>query len=315
MMLPALLFLVGPTAVGKTAVAIHLAREIGAEILSIDSRQVYRKLELGTAKPTHEERAAAPHHLLDLFEPAERASAGIFREHYQQALADIRARGRRAIAVGGAGLYVDACLGRLNSLPLASDTIRAEHERIVESEGRESLYARLREVDAASAARLSPRDVQRVSRALEVYEQTGVAMSRLQTRQQGPLDLANGPPMIILTRDREDLHARIETRARAMVAAGLPAEVKRLLDDGVPEDAAGMQAIGYCEFGRALRGEISVEEATEIFIRMTRHYAKRQLTWFRNRYKGTTTLEIVAGETGEETAQRVLTVLAEHGED
>ena len=301
-------FLVGPTGIGKTAVGVALARSQGAEVLSIDSRQAYRGLDIATAKPTAAERDAVRHHLLDLFELTEVASAADFARHFGLALAEIQGRGRPALAVGGSGLYVDACLGRLDRLPPADPTIREEHDRIVTTDGPGRLHAMLREVDPETAARLALADRQRVSRALEVFRLTGVPLSRLHTRR-GALDVRQGPPVVILARDRCDLRERIAVRAQAMLATGLLDELAAVLAFGVPADAPGLQAIGCGDFIRLLRGEVSRAEALAAFIHRTRQYAKRQMTWFRNRYRGARTLEIAPEETPEATAGRVRELL------
>lgn len=302
---PSLVFLAGPTAVGKTAVAIPLARLLDAEILSIDSRQAYRLLDIGTAKPTCAERAAVPHHLLDLFDPRETASAEAFARHYRAAVALVHARGRRALAVGGSGLYFDACLGRLDPLPPADAGIRAEHRRIREREGPEALHRLLTSVDPPMAAVLAPRDFQRVSRALEVHALTGRRLSGLHTRR-GRLELSAGPPMVLLLRERAELDRRIAARAEAMLAAGLLQEVSALAAQGIPLDAPGLEAIGYGEFARALAGEITLDEAMRAFILRTRRYAKRQMTWFRNRYRGVKEMMIPPDEDPSGTARRVM---------
>jgi len=297
-------FLVGPTGTGKTAVGVVLARAWSAEVLSVDSRQAYRGLDLATAKPTAAERAAAPHHLLDLFEPTEVASAADFARRFHAALVEIRGRGRRALAVGGSGLYVDACLGRLDRLPPANPAIRAEHARILATEGPGRLHARLREVDPETAARLAPADRQRISRALEVYRLTGIPLSRLQTRG-GPLDVRGAPPLVLLVRGRDDLRERIAVRARTMLGAGLLEELEAVLAAGVPADAPALQAIGCRDFVRLLRGETTREAALEAFVRRTQQYAKRQMTWFRNRYRGISPLDLAPEEPPETTAARV----------
>ncbi len=306
---PALVFLVGPTAVGKTAVAIALAQRIDAEILSIDSRQAYRRLDIGTAKPTRAERAAIPHHLLDLFDPVEVASAEAFARQYRIALAGVHVRGKRALAVGGAGLYVDACLGRLDPLPPADAQIRGEHERLRDREGPEALHRLLAERDPETAASLAPRDFKRVSRALEVQALTGRPMSALRTRA-GPWDLSNGPPMFLLVRERADLNRRIAGRAQAMMEEGLVEEVRALIADGISPSAPGMESIGYHDFARALAGEIEWESAVRAFAQRTRRYAKRQMTWFRNRYRGVIEIPIPAEEPPEQTAGRIASILA-----
>jgi tRNA dimethylallyltransferase len=298
-------FLAGATAVGKTAVAIELALALDAEILSIDSRQAYRRLDIGTAKPTREERARVAHHLLDLFEPGETASAQAFAEHYRAVLADLRARRRRPLAVGGSGLYVDACLDRLDPLPPADPGIRASHARIVAEQGVIALHARLREVDPPSAVRLHPNDIKRISRALEVFELTGRALSELQRHDDHP-DLSRDPRMLLLVREREDLDARIGMRARAMLDQGLLEEVAGLLAAGLTAGSPGLEAIGYGDFALALEGRITRDEAIERFVLRTRQYARRQIIWFRNRYRGVTEIAIAADEPPEATARRCL---------
>jgi tRNA dimethylallyltransferase len=301
-------FLVGPTGIGKTAIGVRLARALGADVLSVDSRQAYRGLDIATAKPTPAEGRAAPHHLLDLFEPTEVASAADFARRFRAALAGIHGRGRRALAVGGSGLYVDACLGRLDRLPPADLAIRAEHDRILATDGPARLHALLRDVDPETAARLAPGDGQRISRALEVYRLTGAPLSRLHTRR-GALDVREGPPLIVLVRERRDLRERIAARAQAMLAAGLLDELAAVLAAGVPADAPGLQAIGCGDFIPLLRGEVSREAALEAFIRRTRQYAKRQVTWFRNRYRGARPLELAPDEAPETSAERVRELL------
>jgi tRNA dimethylallyltransferase len=301
-------FLVGPTGVGKTAVAIPLALALDAEILSIDSRQAYRRLDIATAKPTAAEQAAVAHHLLDLFEPGEVASAAEFARRFRDALAGLRARGRGALAVGGSGLYVDACLGRLDRLPPADAAIRAAHRRIRDAQGTAPLHERLRAVDPDTAARLAPADFQRISRALEVYEKTGAPLSLLHTRR-GPLDLTRGPAMILLLRERADLRRRIVARARAMLAAGLLDELRALLDAGVAPDAPGLRAIGYADFLPVLRGAAERETAVEVFVARTAAYAKRQETWFRNRYAGVRVLRVEESEDPATTARRARALL------
>jgi tRNA dimethylallyltransferase len=303
------LFLTGATAVGKTAVALELALALNGEILSIDSRQAYRRLDIGTAKPSPHERARVPHHLLDLFEPGETASAQVFAEHYRAALADLRARDRGALAVGGSGLYVDACLGRLDPLPPADRAIRAAHARILLAQGPHALHARLREADPVSAVRLHPNDFKRVSRALEVYELTGHALSELHRHERRP-DLSRDPRMLLLVRERDDLDARIETRAHAMLAQGLLEEVAGLLAAGLTPDAPGLEAIGYGDFALALEGSLTREAAIDRFVLRTRQYARRQLSWFRNRYLGVTEIAIPPDEPPETTALRCLDLLA-----
>ncbi len=303
-------FLVGATAVGKTAVGIELAERLGAEILSVDARQVYRQLSIGTAKPTADECARVRHHLINLYDPVQQVTAADFARRFGEALDDLRERGCEALAVGGSGLYVDACLGRLDAMPPADEAIRERHRLLRDREGDAGLHRRLAEVDPSSAARLSPADFQRVSRALEVRELTGTPLSELQ-RTRGPLDLSVGPPLILLVRSREELCARIESRARAMLAEGLLEEVAALLEQGVAVNRPAFESIGYAEFARALRGETSIEEASEAFIRRTRRYAKRQETWFRNRYTGVVEIQIDSGDSPQVTADKAYVAIAQ----
>ena len=303
-----LVILVGPTAVGKTAVGISLAELLGGEVLSIDARQIYKRLEIGTAKPTPEECSRVRHHLVDLYEPHERVTAAEFAEHFRAAARDVWGRGRRSLVVGGSGLYLDACLGVLDAMPPADPVIRAEHENVRQGDGVEALRDRLRGLDPASAARIAPADFKRISRALEVCELTGRPFSE-QQRRFGPLDLSDGPPLILLVREREMLYARIAARSQAMIDEGLLDEIRGLLDAGISRESPAFEAIGYTEFAGVLSGEIELAAACEDLIRKTRRYAKRQLTWFRNRYTGVREVLIPEGEPAEETAARIARTL------
>ncbi len=263
---PVRAFIVGPTGVGKTDVAMIAARELEAEIINVDSRQIYRGLEIGTAKPTIAQRRQVPHHLIDCLDPWERCSAGRFLSLLRDVMDGLAARGRIALAVGGAGLYVDACMGRFHELPPADEALRDRYEKIAATHGPEALHGMLRELDPATAARLSPRDQQRITRALEVAESTGHPLSE---RFQEPATAVCPPstPVIFLSRERRDLYGRIEARCRAMVAAGLPAEVRRLIESGLTLTSPGMKSLGYAEWGRWALGESDQEEAMELFLR------------------------------------------------
>ncbi len=302
---PVRAFIVGPTGVGKTDVAMIVACEMEAEIINVDSRQIYRGLEIGTAKPTIGQRRHIPHHLIDCLDPWERCSAGRFLSLLREVLDGLTQRRRIALAVGGAGLYVDACLGRFHALPPADDALRERYEKIAARDGPEALHGMLRELDPATAARLSPRDRQRVTRALEVAESTGHSLSE-RFREPALAVCAPSTPVVFLSRERRDLYARIEARCRAMVAAGLPAEVRRLIESGLTLASPGLKSLGYAEWGRWVLGEIDQEEAMELFLRNSRRYAKRQETWFRNRHPERTEIRIAAGEPPRETADRLL---------
>ncbi len=305
---PIIAFIVGPTGVGKTDVAILLARRLGAEIASVDSRQIYRDLEIGTAKPTATQRRLVRHHLIDLLDPRERCSAGRFLEFFASTLLDLQTRGARALAVGGAGLYVDACLGRFHELPQADPDRREVYESLAREEGPEALHRRLQRIDPGTAERLAPRDRQRIVRALEVAEGTGIPLSR-RFREPAVALVAPETPIVYLTRPRRELYERIESRCRAMVESGLPDEVRRLLESGVARDAPGMKSVGYAEWIAYALGECDRASAFDLFVRNSRRYAKRQETWFRNRHPERVEILIADGESPEQTAERVLPLL------
>ncbi|NLM42283.1 MAG: tRNA (adenosine(37)-N6)-dimethylallyltransferase MiaA [Firmicutes bacterium] len=272
------LVLVGPTAVGKTELSIRLAEELQAEIISADSMQVYRGMDIGTAKPTLAERQRVPHHLLDVVDPDESFNVADYVALAAEVLARLRADRTTPLLTGGTGLYIDALLdGFLFPDAPADPSIRQE----LEEQGAKdpaSLYAQLQEVDPVSAARLHPHDLRRIIRALEVYRRTGEAISALQQKreqQQSPYD----PLYIGLTRDRQELYARINLRVDLMLEQGLVEEVADLLAQ-YPQQPTALQALGYKEIASYLRGELSLEEAVELLKRDTRRYAKRQLSWF-----------------------------------
>lgn len=272
--------LTGPTASGKTALSLRLAREHGCEIVCMDSMQLYRGMDIGTAKPTREEQALVPHHMADVAEPTEAYSVARYQEEAEACIRDIFRRGGRALLVGGTGLYLRA----LRHPMIMGDTtgdpaFRQEMEAIAATEhGREQLHARLADVDPPSAERIHMNNVRRVIRALEVYRLTGVPFSR-QPQPEGE------PPfsyrVACLTVERETLYRRIEQRVDMMMAAGLADEVRRLLERGVPEKAQAMMGLGYKEMIPYIRGECSMEDAAKALKLGTRHYAKRQLTWMR----------------------------------
>jgi tRNA dimethylallyltransferase len=312
---PALVaYVTGPTAVGKSEIALRLAEAHGWAILSIDSRQIYRGLDVGTAKPSAAERERAPHLLLDLLDPGEACSAGRFRAFALEALESLRVSGRRALAVGGAGLYWEALTRGLHPLPASSPEVRARHERIVRQEGVEGLYRRLQAVDPETARRLKPRDRQRVGRALEVAELAGEPMSCILARpERGPeaagSSHADGDgrrvPVVALTRSRPDLYRRIEERCRRMLEAGLIDELRRLLDAGVSPGAPGLRSVGYREFLPHLLEGAPLADCVERFLRESRRYAKRQETWIRHRLPDKVVLEIGQGEAPDRTAARL----------
>lgn len=272
--------LTGPTASGKTALSIRLAKEFGCEIVCMDSMQIYRHMDIGTAKPTAEEMAGVPHHMLNVAAPDEAFSVARYQEMAESCIADIQARGKRALLVGGTGLYLRALRQPMAMGDVAADeNIRAELEALAAQEGgKQRLHDMLAEVDAETAARLHLNDVRRAVRALEVYRMTGIPFSK-QPQIEGESRFRYR--VASLTMVRSLLYARIERRVDLMVQQGLVEEVRGLLASGVPADCQAMKAIGYKEIVPFLRGEASWEETDALLKLNTRHYAKRQLTWMR----------------------------------
>jgi tRNA dimethylallyltransferase len=301
-------FLVGPTAVGKTDVAVALARPAKALILSVDARQVYRRLDKGTGKP-EEPKVRAMHRLLDIWEPAEQGTAAAFAREFWRVLTKAWSEGERVLVTCGAGLYMDACLGRIDAMPQVDPAVRRRLRAQWSEEGGEALHQRLRTVDPETAARLSPRDAQRVLRALEVWETTGKPLSRWQRSGHGPLDVQEGPPVFLLSRPTAELSERISARCRAMVESGLEEEIRQLLAEGVGPSAPAFKTLGYAEWLPVVLGERSPEEAMDLFIRRTRQYARRQMTWFRNRYIGVRMLRWECDVSPEEIAEKILAEL------
>ena len=271
---------VGPTATGKSDLALRLAAALGGEIVNADALQVYRGLDVGTAKPTPEERARVPHHLVDALEPTERWSAGEFARQARRAVAEIHGRGRPALVVGGSGFYLKALFEGLTPLPRAQPEIRAELQRRAAAEGPEALHAELAAADPATAARLAAADRQRVVRALEVLAATGRPLSEWIAEQPAPARPLSALH-VGLTLPRAILYDRIAVRVARMMERGWPAEVEALLERGVEPSAPAFQAIGYRQLVRHLRGELPLEAAVADIVQATRRFAKRQWTWFR----------------------------------
>jgi len=270
------IILLGPTGVGKTAAAILLAKALDTEIISADSMQIYRHMDIGTAKPTREELAAVRHHMIDIAEPDEGFSAGRYIDAVRPVLEDLLKRGRTPVITGGTGLYIKAVTRGLFSGPSADWDLR-EELLLEESEVPGSLYGRLAATDAVAARKIAPNDIRRIIRSLEVCAGSPMTMSDLQEKQTAPLPYEF--IKIGLTRQRKELYSLIDRRVEAMMEAGLVTEVKRLLERR--PDKTSMQAIGYKEMARHLAGEISLEEAVLLIKRNSRRYAKRQFTWFR----------------------------------
>ena len=278
---PTAYVLLGPTASGKSRLAMELAAKHALEIVSVDSAQVYRGMDIGTAKPTPAERQAVPHHLIDLMEPTENYSAGRFRDDAIRTVGEIHARGKIPLLVGGSMLYYRGLSQGLDDLPAADPAIRAKIDREAAAKGWPALHAELAKADPATAARLKPGDAQRVQRALEVYRSTGKPISAFQVRSGNelPFELQS---FALVPDDRAELHRRIAERFDAMLEAGLVEELRALrkrfdLNAQLPS----MRAVGYRQAWRFLAGEISENELRETGIAATRQLAKRQLTWLR----------------------------------
>ncbi|MDF9841041.1 MULTISPECIES: tRNA (adenosine(37)-N6)-dimethylallyltransferase MiaA [unclassified Paenibacillus] len=275
------LVLLGPTAVGKTRLSLELAEAYNAEIISGDSMQVYRGMDIGTAKISTAEMNGIPHHLIDIHDPEEAYSVAEFQEQGKRLIAEISGRGRLPFIVGGTGLYIESlCYGFRFSEAVADEAFRAEQDAYAETHGAEALHARLAAVDPASAERLHPNDRRRIIRALEIHHQMGTTLSANKAEQtrESPYELC----LIGLTMDRKILYRRIEDRIDQMLEQGLIAEVQGLLDKGYHRSMVAMQGLGYKEIAAYLKGELTYEEAVTLLKRDTRRFAKRQLSWFRH---------------------------------
>lgn len=296
-------FVIGCTASGKSAVALELARRHGAELVIIDSMKIYRRMDIGTAKPTAAERAAVPHHLIDIVEPWETYSLGRFIEDADRVSREIAGRGRMIIAEGGTMMFVRGLVSGVFEGPSADPEFRRRIRERATAEGLPALHDELARVDPAAAQRIHPNDLRRIERALEVHHLTGTPISQLQTQweQHRP---GYDCRIAALNRPREELSRRINRRVHQMVAAGLVDEVRALLDDsrGIGDQAA--QAVGYAELIRHLRGEIPFDFAVEQIKINTRHLAKSQRTWMR-RIPGVRAVETSGGETTAQLADRI----------
>jgi tRNA dimethylallyltransferase len=272
-----LLAIVGPTASGKTSLAVAVAERIGGEVVSADSIQIYRGFDIGSGKPTAEELARAPHHLIGTIDPLEPMDAALWAERATRAVDDIRARGKTPIVCGGTFLWVKALLWGLARAPAADPVLRAQHKAFAESEGRAALHARLREVDPASAERLHPNDFVRVSRALEVRALTGRPMSAWQ-QEHGFAHAAYDARLVALPCAPAELTARIQARVRTWLSSGWVEEVEDLLSRGMG-DARAMASVGYAQV-RAMTAGLLRHDALEVeIVRATRTFARRQRTW------------------------------------
>ena len=274
-----ILCLAGPTASGKTALAVELAKDLNGEVVSCDSMQVYRRMDIGTAKPSREEMQGIPHHMIDVAEPDEDFSVSRYCAMAAPIVDDIVARGKTAIIAGGTGLYMDSLIRGNDFAPFPSTGVRERLEAEADEVGLPAMLARLREIDPDTADRVFDR--KRILRALEVYLETGETITehnrktRLIPPKYTPLWLG------LDFADRGELYRRIDKRVDIMLEMGLMEEIRSLLDSGIPEKCTAMQAIGYKEFVNALEEKETVQQAAEEVKKASRHYAKRQLTWFR----------------------------------
>lgn len=276
-----LIILTGPTAVGKTALSIKLARAIDGEIISADSVQVYRRMDIGSAKITKQEMEGIPHYLIDVLEPEEDFNVMVFQQMAKKAMDEIYARGKIPIITGGTGFYIQAVLNDISFTETdADDELRKKLEEEAEQNGAEALHQKLQEVDPKAAEEIHPNNVKRVIRALEFFLETGKKISEhnaAERQKESPYNFA----YFVLNMDRQKLYSRIELRIDQMLEAGLVEEVRQLKQEGCQKGMVSMQALGYKEILSWLNGECTFDEAIYILKRDTRRFAKRQLTWFR----------------------------------
>jgi tRNA dimethylallyltransferase len=298
--LPAIVALAGPTASGKSAAALALAGQLDAEIVSVDSALVYRGMDIGTAKPSREERAQAVHHLIDIRDPAQAYSAAEFAADASRLVADIRARGRRVVLAGGTMLYFKALFDGLAAMPAADPAVRAELEAEAAALGWPALHARLARLDPPTAARLAPHDAQRIQRALEVVRVSGQPLSAWHERGAATPGLQPDLFLSLEPADRGWLHERIAQRFDAMLAVGFIDEVRTLRARGdLHADLPSMRCVGYRQAWEALAGLLPLESVRERGIAATRQLAKRQLTWLR----GLTGRQVIACDAPDALAQ------------
>jgi len=299
----------GPTASGKTALAVELAKLTNGEVVSCDSMYVYRRMNVGTAKPTEEDMQGIVHHMIDVAEPHEAFSVDRYCKMAAPIVDDILARGKAAIIAGGTGLYMDSLIKGNDFAPFPATGHRQRLEEKMQAEGLDALTSLLKEIDPEALDR-SQNNPRRIIRALEVFYETGETITAHNLRTQAIPPRYN-PLWIGLDFDpREELYRRIDQRVSIMLKQGLIREIEELLSSGIPADCTAMQAIGYKEFVAALDGRITIEEAADEVRKASRHYAKRQLTWFR-RNKNMHWLTRHPGETGEEILEKARQLLIE----
>lgn len=294
--------LIGPTAVGKTSVAIVLAQERGWEIISADSRQVYRYLDIGTAKPTRSELKIVPHHFIDIRNPDEIYSAGEFAREARTSISEILARGKMPFVVGGSGLYIRALTQGFFEPPVSNRSLQLELKQRAQQEGGAALHAELAKVDAESAARLHPNDVHRIVRALEVFYSSGTPLAEFWKKE--PKNAPFEFQFTGLSMPRDELYNRIDRRVDLMIESGLVNECRKLLEMGYSPELNALQTVGYKEVFAFLAGKLDEQQMTDEIKRHTRNYAKRQMTWFRKN-PNPRWVEIQDSDPAEKVAQLV----------
>lgn len=277
-----LVAVVGPTASGKTALAVKLAKKYNGEVVSADSMQIYRKMNIGTAKPDETEKEGIPHHMIDIVDPADNYSVAQYVKEAKRVIEDINSRGKLPILCGGTGLYVNSLVDNIEFSESDKDeNLRNELHTLADKEGGEALIKMLADFDPEAAAALHPNNVGRIIRAIEVYKTTGVTMTQTKRLSRLKPSSYNLLMLGLTFSDRAKLYKRTDERVELMLQKGLEKEVRELLQSGVDESLTAMQAIGYKELALAVKGQLSTDEAVELIKKGTRHYAKRQLTWFR----------------------------------
>jgi len=321
-----MILILGVTASGKNKLAFGLAQSLGAEIISIDSMKVYRRMDIGTAKPSIEQRELIKHHLINIIEPGDSFSVGAFHESALRTIEEIKGRGKKIVAVGGTSLYIKALLYGLFHGPGTNEQVRAQLRARAQAEGLAELHRELSAVDPVAAERINPHDSKRIIRALEVYTITGKPISGFQKQWEthnaqtgrsdiendssGPSQPGHGWTIIGLRREKADTASRINARVKKMILAGFVDEVKSLLDEERPLSKQARCAIGYAEIIRYLDGQIDLIEAAELIKKNTRRLAKGQRTWFKT-FKNVHWLDIEPEETTEDILERTRRLLGE----
>ena len=303
---PKMILILGVTASGKGKLAFDLAKSLGAEIISIDSMKVYRRIDIGTAKPPKENRDQVPYHLIDVVEPSESFSVARFLELAQASIADIKKRNKPVVAVGGTALYIKSLLYGLFEGPGADEQIREELKAQAQAEGLDKLYEQLKTIDPDAAAKISSNDPRRIIRALEVYQLTGKPISAFQ--QQWNTNASHDWTIIGLRREKTEESKRINARVKKMIDAGLVDEVKRLLAEPKPLSKQARSAIGYAEIINHLSGQTTLDDTIELIKKNTRKFAKAQRTWFKT-FKNVRSLDLAPDETPDQTLARTQRIL------